>query len=479
MKILFAAAECAPFVKTGGLADVIGALPKALLKQGHDVRIILPKYRTIPESFKAKMEHVAETGVYVSWRERYCGVEKLTYDGVPVYFIDNEWYFDRDGIYGYGDDGERFAFFSRAILEVLHTLDFIPDVIHVHDWHTGPVPLLLRHHYSHIPEFQSVKTVFTIHNLLYQGVFPHEVLGDLLGLPDDYFTPDGLEFYGNVSYMKAGLVYADHVTTVSPTYAQEIQTEHYGYGLDGLLRSISGRLTGIVNGVDTKLYNPATDKALHATYRSNLTKKRENKTALQQELGLPIKPDVPLIGMVTRLVEPKGLDLIMRILDELLYFDDVQVVILGTGDPKYEQWFREAAARQPQKLASLITFDDGLSRRIYAGTDLFLMPSKFEPCGISQLLALRYGSIPVVRETGGLNDTVQAYNEFSGEGNGFTFTHYNAHDLLYTLRRAVHFYHLPEHWKKITKNAFAGEYSWNVSADKYVDIYKMISGREE
>lgn len=479
MKILFAAAECAPFVKTGGLADVIGALPKALLKEGHDVRIMLPKYRTIPDAFKEKMEHVGETSVYVSWRERYCGVEKLTFEGIQVYFIDNEAYFGRDGIYGYGDDGERFAFFSRAVLEVLSTIDFMPDIIHVHDWHTGPVPLLLRHHYGHIPDYRAIKTVFTVHNLLYQGIFPYVVLGDLLGLPDEYFTPDGVEYYGNVNYMKAGLVYADHVTTVSPTYAEEIKTEHYGYGLDGLLRSIDGRLSGIVNGVDTKLYNPATDKALKVTYRSNLAKKAENKAALQQELGLPEKADVPLIGMVTRLVEPKGLDLVLRILDELLYFDEVQFVILGTGDPAYENWFREAAYRQPQKLAAKITFDDGLSRRIYAGTDMFLMPSKFEPCGISQLLALRYGSIPVVRETGGLNDTVKSYNEFSGEGNGFTFNHYNAHDLLYTLRRAVHFYHLPEHWKKIAKNAFSGDYSWSVSAAKYVDIYDLLTGGKE
>ncbi|GGA25233.1 glycogen synthase GlgA [Paenibacillus physcomitrellae] len=478
MKICFAAAEGTPFVKTGGLADVIGALPKALLKEGHDVRLIMPKHKMIPDSFKQDMVHVGTTSVYVGWREKYCGVEMLTYEGIKVYFIDNEDYFAREGIYGYGDDGERFAYFSRAVLDILPVIDFQPDVIHVHDWHTGPVPLLLRHHYGLNPFYADIKTVFTVHNLLYQGIFPYEVLGDLLGLPNSYFTPEGVEYYGNVNYMKAGLVFADHVTTVSPTYAQEIQTSFYGYGLDGLLRSISGRLSGIVNGIDTKLYNPATDKALPVTYRSNLTKKRENKAKLQEELGLPVAPDIPLLSMVTRLVEPKGLDLVLRILDELLYFDDVQIVVLGTGDPAYEQWFREAAYRQPQKLSAQIRFDDSLSRRIYAGSDMFLMPSKFEPCGISQLLALRYGSIPIVRETGGLNDTVKAYNEFEGEGNGFTFTHYNAHDLLYTIRRAIQFYHQPEHWKKIVKNAFSGDYSWSVSAGEYAEIYRQISGFE-
>ncbi|AWB44828.1 glycogen synthase GlgA [Paenibacillus sp. CAA11] len=474
MNILFAAAEGIPFVKTGGLADVIGALPKALYAQGHDIRIVLPKYHTIPDIYKEQMVPVHITNVPVGWRNQYCGIQQLNFEGIPVYFIDNEQYFGRDGIYGYMDDGERFAFFSRAVLEMLPLIDYRPDVIHSHDWHTGPISVLLKHHYLHDPFYKDIKTVFTVHNLLYQGIFPYETLYDLLGLPDEYFTYEGLEYYGNVSFMKAGLVYSDHVTTVSPTYAEEIQTSHYGYGLDGLLRSLGSRLSGIVNGIDTELYNPATDEALKTKYRASLTKKRENKTALQKEIGLPVQSDVPLIAMVTRLVEPKGLDLVMRILDELLYFDDVQVVVLGTGDAYYEHWFKEAASRQPQKLSSQIKFSDGLSRRIYAGSDLFLMPSRFEPCGISQLLALRYGSIPIVRETGGLNDTVQAYNEFTGEGNGFTFTNYNAHDLLYTIRRAVQFYHQPKHWKVITKNAFGGDYSWSVSAEEYTEIYKRI-----
>ncbi|MBP1999835.1 starch synthase [Paenibacillus shirakamiensis] len=474
MKILFAAAEAIPFIKTGGLADVIGALPKALLKAGHDVRIVIPKYKMIPESFKNQLKPVDIIQVPLGWRSQYCGIEVLTYEGIPVYFVDNEYYFGRDGIYGYGDDAERFAFLNRAVLEMLPYINFQPDVIHCHDWHTSLIPVLMKHHYLHNPFYQSIRTVFTVHNLLYQGIFPYEVLHSILDLPDYYFTPERLEYYGNVNYLKAGLIFADHVTTVSPTYSEEIKTDHYGYGLDGLLRSLGNKLSGIVNGIDTKLYNPATDIDIPAKYRTSLTKKRENKLELQRELGLKVSEKTPLISMVTRLVESKGLDLVMRVLDELLYYDDVQVVILGTGESSYEHWFREAAYRHPGKLSVQIKFNDGLSRRIYAGSDLFLMPSQFEPCGISQLLALRYGTIPVVRETGGLNDTVQSYNEFTGEGNGFTFHDYNAHDMLYTIRRAIHFYLQPPHWKKVARNAFGGEYSWNVSAEQYLDIYRQI-----
>ncbi|MNO15075.1 Glycogen synthase [compost metagenome] len=473
MKVLFAAAEAHPFVKTGGLADVIGALPKALKGAGVDVRVILPKYRGIPEKFVSQMEHVAVLTVPIGWRNQYCGIERIVYDGIPVYFIDNEYYFGRDGIYGYLDDGERFSFFNRAVLECLETLDFQPDVLHCHDWHAAVIPLLLQAHYRHNPFYSEIRTVFTIHNLLYQGVFPYSVLGELLGLDDSYFL--GVEYYGNVNFMKAGIVYSDHITTVSPTYSEEIRTAYYGYGLDGLLSSRADSLTGIVNGIDTKIYNPASDAQIYTRYRSNLAKKAENKLALQQELGLPVAPYIPMVAMVTRLVDSKGLDLLTRVLDELLYYDDIQFVLLGTGDEVYERWFREAQWRYPTKLSSQILFNDALSRKIYAASDLFLMPSKFEPCGIGQLLALRYGSIPVVRETGGLNDTVHAYNEETGEGNGFTFKDYNAHDMMFTLRRAVSFYHKPEHWKKVTKNAFAGDYSWNVSAQQYMDIYKKIA----
>ncbi|MFD5020142.1 glycogen synthase GlgA [Paenibacillus sp. NPDC058367] len=473
MKVLFAAAEAHPFIKTGGLADVIGALPKALKGAGVDVRVILPKYRGIPEKFTSKMEHLTEVYVPIGWRNQYCGIEHMVYDGIPVYFIDNEYYFGRDGIYGYMDDGERFAFYNRAVLECLPAIDFQPDVLHCHDWHAAVIPMLLQGHYRHNPFYSEMRSVFTIHNLLYQGVFPYEVLGELLGLDSSYFG--GVEYYGNVNFLKGGIVYSDRVTTVSPTYSEEIRTPYYGYGLDGLLNARADVLSGIVNGIDTKSYNPATDTSLATRYRSNLAKKTENKLALQEELGLPVDANIPMVAMVTRLVDSKGLDLLTRVLDELLYKDDIQFVLLGTGDESYERWFKEAAWRYPAKLSSQILFNDALSRKIYAASDIFLMPSKFEPCGISQLLALRYGSIPVVRETGGLNDTVQAYNEESGEGNGFTFSNYNAHDMMFTLRRSISLYKQPEHWKKITKNAFAGDYSWNVSAQQYIDIYNEIT----
>ncbi|MBY9082083.1 glycogen synthase GlgA [Paenibacillus sp. HN-1] len=477
MKVLFAAAEGHPFIKTGGLADVIGALPKALKEAGVDVRVVLPKYRGIPEQYRSRMEPVGVIQVPVGWRNQYCGIERIVHEGVPFYFIDNEYYFARDGIYGYMDDGERFSFFNRAVLEILPVIGFQADVIHCHDWHTAVVPLLLEGHYRSQPFYSKMRTVFTIHNLLYQGVFPYEVLGDLLGLDSSYFP--SVEYYGNVNFMKGGIVFSDHVTTVSPTYSEEIRTPYFGYGLDGLLNARADHLSGIVNGIDTKAYNPATDSKIFSKYRTSLAKKLENKLGLQQELGLPVAPHIPMVAMVTRLVDSKGLDLVTRVMDEMLYYDNIQFVLLGTGDGAYESWFREAAWRYPTKLSSQIRFSDELSRKIYAASDLFLMPSKFEPCGISQLLALRYGSIPVVRETGGLNDTVHAYNELTGEGNGFTFHDYNAHDMMYTLRRAVSFYHQPEHWKRVTRNAFAGDYSWDVSAEQYAAIYRSLSPQPE
>ncbi|MGG3505140.1 glycogen synthase GlgA [Paenibacillus lautus] len=475
MKLLFAASECGPYIKTGGLADVIAALPKSLRGMGEDIRVVLPKYRGIPDDYRERMAHVGETRVRVGWREQYCGIESLVEDGVTIYFVDNEYYFAREGIYGYMDDGERFSFFNRAVLEILPVIGFQPDVLHCHDWHTAMIPLLLEDVYRHDPYYAGIRTVFTIHNLLYQGVYPYEVLVDLLGIHSRHFTAEGVEYYGNVNFMKAGIVYADHVTTVSPTYASEIQTGYYGYGLDGLLSAQGSRLSGIVNGIDTKSYNPATDPHIAMKYRSGLSKKTQNKIALQEELNLPVAPHIPLMSMVTRLVDSKGLDLLIRILDELLYYDEIQFVVLGTGDPSYEHWFKEAANRYPNKMSAQIRFNEPLSRRFYAGSDLFLMPSKFEPCGISQLIAMRYGSVPIVRETGGLNDTVHAYNEYTGEGNGFSFKDYNAHDMMNTIRRATSLYRMPEHWRKVTKNALGGDYSWNVSAKEYQEIYHQIT----
>ncbi|WP_438350899.1 glycogen synthase GlgA [Paenibacillus sp. FA6] len=475
MKVLFAAAEVVPFIKTGGLADVIGSLPKALHQEGIEVAVILPKYRGISEEYRDSMTYVSEIVVQMGWRNQYCGIEVIIQDGIPIYFIDNEYYFGRDAVYGYMDDGERFAFFNRAVLEVIGEVGFQADVLHCHDWHTAMIPLLLQAQYRHDPFYSHMRTVFTIHNLLYQGIFPYEMLGELLELDNQYYL--GVEYFGQASFMKAGIQFSDHVTTVSPTYAKEIQTSQYGYGLEGLLTSLGDKLTGIVNGIDTQSYNPANDPNIYSNYQLDFDLKRENKIELQKELNLPIAPKVPLIVMVTRLVDSKGLELVIRILDEMLYYDDVQLVVMGTGDPYYERWFKEAAQRYPLKCAALITFNEGLARKCYAASDLFLMPSKFEPCGISQLLALRYGSIPVVRETGGLNDTVHAYNEFTGEGNGFTFSAYNAHDMMHTIRRAVSFYHKPEPWGRIMKNAFHGDYSWNVSAREYITIYEQVTSQ--
>lgn len=472
MNILFAAAEANPFIKTGGLADVIGALPTALKKEKCDVRVVMPNYKSISESIRNQATLVTVIQVQIGWRSQYCGIKQFKQDGITFYLLDNEYYYGRDGVYGYGDDAERFAFFNRAVLDMLPAIDFQPDIIHAHDWHTGMIPLLLKAQYQSVPFYSNIRTVYTIHNLLYQGVFPYSVLWSLFGLDDRYFHAEGVEYYGNVSYMKAGIVFADRVTTVSPTYAEEIKMPYYGYGLDGLLRSLGGRLRGIVNGIDTKSYNPATDPYLASHYRSGTSKRLENKKALQEELGLPVDPKIPVISMVTRLVESKGLDLVSRVLDELLYYDDVQFVLLGTGEAAYEDWFREAVYRHPGKLAAEIRFSEGVARRMYAGTDMFLMPSKFEPCGISQLLALRYGSIPIVRETGGLNDTVHSYNEMTGEGTGFTFHSYNAHDMLYTIRRALSFYHQPKHWKQVMKNAMGGDYSWQTSAREYLEVYR-------
>ncbi|GAB2718278.1 glycogen synthase GlgA [Paenibacillus thermoaerophilus] len=475
MKVLFAASEAAPFAKTGGLGDVVGALPKELRKLGVDARVILPKYGLIAEEWTSRMETLRTWEVSVGWRNQYCGIQTLEHDGVPVYFIDNEYYFKRGGLYGYGDEAERFAFFSRAVVEALAHLDFGPDIVHAHDWQTALVPVLLNAHYRPYAPFRRVRTVFTIHNLKYQGVFSREVLQDVTGLGDDYMTPDRLEYYGAANCMKGGLLEADILTTVSPTYAEEIQ-RHFGEGLDGVLRARSGALHGIVNGIDTDSYDPMTDPQLVSKFRSSLTAKRRNKTALQAELGLPLREDVPMIAIVSRLVEQKGLDLIGFVLEELLA-ENIQLVVLGTGEGRYEEMFRSAAARHPEKVSANIVFDDGLARRIYAASDLFLMPSLFEPCGIGQLLAFRYRSVPIVRETGGLKDTVQAYDPTKGEGTGFTFQSYNAHDMLHAVRRALSCYGRSEQWNKIAANIAKVDVGWSRSAKQYVKLYrKLLSG---
>ncbi|WP_047151208.1 glycogen synthase GlgA [Aneurinibacillus tyrosinisolvens] len=473
MKILFAASEAVPFVKTGGLADVIGSLPKELKNDGLDVRVILPKYEDIPAEYQSRMRKTKEFIVPLGWRRQYCGIEEMQHNGIHYYFVDNEYYFKRNGIYGFYDEAERFAYFSRAILEALPALSFQPDIIHCHDWHSALVPLFLQAEYRTLPFYEQMRTVLTIHNLKYQGIFPPVVLGDILGLGEEYFTQDKVEFYGGVNFMKGGLVYADFLTTVSPTYAKEIQQPHYGEGLDGVLCKRRDHLHGTVNGIDYEEYNPETDP--HVFFKGPVCEayKQKNKAILQEQAGLPVKERTPLIALVSRLVEQKGIDLIACVLEEMLGMD-VQFIILGTGEPVYERLFKEAMRRHPEKLAAQTTFSEGLARKIYAGADIFLMPSKFEPCGIGQLISMRYGTIPVVRETGGLYDTVEPYNEETGEGTGFTFVNYNAHEMLEAVGRAVHTYRCSPSWQKMIDNAGKLDSSWRQSAKQYSALYECL-----
>lgn len=475
MKILFVSSEAHPFIKTGGLGDVAYALPKALRKLGIDVRVIIPKYSDIKEEFKSKMLTLSNFNVPVGWRNQYGGLQYLEYDNIPFYFIDNEYYFKRPSSYGYGDDGERFSFFCRAVLEgVNHMIDFTPDVIHLNDWHSGMIAPLMKEHFKDNPRFNSIQTIFTIHNLQYQGVFPKETLGDLLNLSEEYFSEDKLKYYDSVSFIKGGLNFADKITTVSQSYSEEIKTPFYGEGLHGLLQVRENDLCGIVNGIDTELFNPSSDKELSYHYDyNNLAEKLKNKTELQESLNLPINENIPMIGMVTRLASQKGLDLIAHIIEELLQ-QDLQLVVLGTGEQKYEDMFRYYSAIAPDKLSANITFNNTLAKRIYAASDLFLMPSLFEPCGIGQLLALRYGSLPIVRETGGLKDTVQAYNEYTSMGNGFSFANYNAHDMLFTIKRALSFYKDKNLWNNIVTRAMMEDNSWRKSAEEYKNLYASL-----
>ena len=481
LKVLYVASEAVPFIKTGGLADVAGSLPKALKKQGVDIRVVMPKYGKISHEYLDKMEHVYDGEFTMAWRTKFLGIDKLELDGVTFYFIDNQEYFYREGFYGYGDDAERFAFFSRAALEILPKDDFWPDVIHTNDWHTALVNLYLRLDHIGDARYEKIKTVFTIHNLKYQGVFPKDVMADALGLDWKYFTNGDLEYYDAVNFMKGAIIYADNVTTVSRTYAQEIQYEYFGEGLDGLLRSRAADLHGINNGLDTEIYNPEKDPYLTDPFTpydaaTALETKTDNKVALQHILDLPLERRTPIVAMVTRLVEAKGLDLVVRVLDELLEHENMQFVLLGTGDRVYEDWFRELAWRHPTKVSTNIYFSDEMAQRIYASSSIFLMPSAYEPCGLGQLIAMRYGAIPVVRATGGLTDTVIPYNKATGEGNGFLFADYNAHDMMYTIKKALTIYRDLGAWKRLMKNAMQADYSWARSSKEYKALYERLIG---
>ncbi|MCM3690459.1 glycogen synthase GlgA [Neobacillus niacini] len=474
MKVLFAVSECVPFVKTGGLADVAGALPKELKKLGTEVHVMLPNYSLISDEFKQTFQFKTSIEVQVGSTNQYCGIFTTELEGITYHFIDNEYYFHRSSLYGQDDDGERFSFFSKAVLECIPHLDFIPDVIHSHDWHTAMVNFLLKFQYRHQPMYANIKTVFTIHNLQFQGIFPFEKISELLRLDPQYFNMELLEFYGNVNFMKGGIVSSDSVTTVSPTYKEEIQFPYFGERLDGLLRKHSDKLIGIVNGIDDSVYNPKVDRDIAVPYDlDTIEGKLENKRALQQHFGLPEKENTPIIAMVTRLTSQKGLDLVMHVFHEIIQ-DDVQFILLGSGDYYFENFFNQMTQEYPDKVKVYIGFNEALAHQIYAGADLFLMPSQFEPCGLGQLIALQYGTIPIVRETGGLNDTVQSYDESTHIGNGFSFKNLNAHDLLYTVRRALNFYHQNENWSRLIENAMAQDYSWLQSAKKYNEIYEKL-----
>ena len=474
IKVLFAASEIDPFAKTGGLADVAASLPKALKGIGQDVRVIMPKYRNIPQEYSERMEKVGYIYVNISWKNEYCGILKLEHGGVTCYFLDNEHYFGRDGYYGYDDEAERFAFFSKALIEVLPVIGFKPDIIHCNDWQTGVVSLLLKAKYMGVDFYRNMKTVCTVHNLKYQGIFPKEVLGELLGLGWEYFTPDGIEFYDNINYLKAGLVYSDIITTVSRTYAEEIKTDFFGERLNNVLNRRSEHLYGILNGIDMQTNNPETDARIIANYsENNIEGKYINKQMLQKTLGLQERIDIPVVSIISRMVDQKGFDLIAHVIEDILNLD-IQFVVLGAGEHRYEQMFKYYQGKYPDKISVNLKYDALLSQRIYAGSDIFLMPSLFEPCGLSQMFSLRYGTIPVVRETGGLKDTIRPYNEVTHEGNGFTFFRYNAHDMLYVIKEAIHYYHHRSVWTKLVHNGMKIDFSWEKSAREYLDLYNKL-----
>ncbi len=478
MKILFVASEAVPFVKTGGLADVVGALAPVLAEKGHDVRVLLPDFGQIPREYHGKMTHACDFEVQLGWRRQYCGIEQIQLNGVTWYFMDNKYYFDRPYIYGMGgDEYERFGFFCRGALNMLPLLDYQPDIIHCHDWQSGMIPAILKIQYAHLPFYAKMRTVFTIHNLQYQGIFGIREVQDVMMLGDSLWTDDKLECFGCANYMKAALVYADLITTVSPSYAEEIQTAYYGERLDGLLRARKADLKGVLNGIDIDSYDPRRDKLIPANYSvDDLSGKAVCKEELQKDLGLDIRPDTPIIGMVGRLSNQKGLDLVDYVIADIMR-QDVQLVVLGMGEGRYFNLFSWAEGEYKGRVAARFTMDHTLAHKIYAGADIFLMPSLFEPCGLSQLVSMAYGTVPVVRETGGLKDTVTPYNEYTGEGNGFSFANINAHEFLFVTKYAADLYrHHKDVWNKLIKTGMKGDYSWKKSAGEYAGLYSLITG---
>lgn len=470
MKVLFATSEAYPFAMSGGLADVAGALPKALRKRFVGCRVIMPLYECVTEEMRQKMTFICNITVPVAWRRQYCGVYEAHIDGVIYYLIDNQYYFKRDGLYGHFDDAERFAFFSRAVLEVIPHIGFVPDVIHCNDWQTALIPIYLNTFYRTDELYRGIRTVFTIHNIQYQGKYGYELTADVLGLP--FQSQSLLEYDNCINFMKGGIQCADKVTTVSPTYAKEILTPYFSHGLDNILKEFTYKLTGIVNGIDTEVYNPETDPLIYKNYTADsIAGKAQNKKMLQQELVLPVKANIPVIGIVTRLVKHKGIDLVKHVFEEIVN-ENVQFAILGSGEWEFETFFHDMAQKYPDKIGLKLGFNAELAHKIYAGADMFLMPSQSEPCGLAQMIALRYGTIPIVRETGGLNDTISDSGD--GKGNGFTFKTYNAHDMENAIWRALKSYSSKKEWSTLRQRAMKCDNSWGASANAYIRLYKEI-----
>ncbi len=477
-KILFAASEAMPYVKTGGLADVTGSLPRCFDRHKYDVRVILPKYACMDKAFLPQLQFVCRFYVNLNWRRQYVGIFTAEYKGVRYYFVDNEFYFAGDQLYhNIYEDVEKFAYFSKAVLACLPYIDFEPDVIHCHDWQTGLIPVYLRTAFGDDSFYVRIRTVFSIHNLKFQGRWKLKEVMDITGLPAQIFNSRELEFYGEANYLKGGVVYADAVGTVSPSYAYEICTPEGGEGLEGLLAGKPNRIFGILNGIDYEEYNPVSDPYIEANYGAEdvIAEKRKNKEALQCELGLAALPDTFLIGMVSRMTDQKGFDLIVYVLEELLAEKKVQLVILGEGEERYENALRQAQTRHPENLGLFIGYSDELAHRIYASADAFLMPSLFEPCGLCQMISMRYGTVPIVRETGGLKDTVQSYNEYENTGTGFSFRNYNAHEMLFIIRYARNiFMDHKENWNGIVRRAMRQDFSWDASAKQYETLYDRL-----
>ncbi len=477
-KILFVGSEALPFAATGGLGDVLGSLPAAIAKkaQGNaDIRVVMPLYDKISEEYKNQMKFICSFTVPLSWRNLYCGVKSLELNGVVYYFIDNEFYFKRGPIYGHYDDGERYAYFCKAVLTMLAQIDFFPDILHAHDWQAALSVIYAKRKFSHLGGYNGIKTVFTIHNIEYQGKYDFAILGDVFDL-DESDKPI-VEYGDCINLMKGAIQCADKVTTVSPQYAEEIKTQEYSHGLHYILRENEYKLCGILNGIDTDMYNPKTDSAIEYNYTErSLAKKSKNKTSLQAELGLPQNPDIPLYAIITRLVAHKGIDLIKRIMFEFIAENNVQLVVLGTGNTEYEEFFKELEKVYPQKARALITYDRNMAKKIYASANMLIMPSKSEPCGLAQMIASRYGTVPIVRETGGLFDSVKPYweDEKQAYGNGFTFANYNAHELLDRLQAALNVYNNSEKWEALVKTSMKTDFSWNNSAQKYIDLYENL-----